>query len=109
MEPNVASMGVLATFALLGDTVGSIQNFIAVFIGVYILLILAYIITSWIRLPYSPWLNRIQRFLYDVCEPYLRIFRRFIPPLGPLDLSPMLAVITLIVLQRVITALLDRL
>jgi YggT family protein len=109
MEPNVASMGVPATFALLADTVGSIQNFIAVFIGVYILLILAYIITSWIRLPYSPWLNRIQRFLYDVCEPYLRIFRRFIPPLGPLDLSPMLAVITLIVLQRVITALLDRL
>ena len=61
------------------------------FICVYILLLFAYILTSWIRLPYRPWLNRVQRFLYDVCDPYLRIFRRFLPPLGPLDLSPMVA------------------
>jgi uncharacterized protein YggT (Ycf19 family) len=52
------------------------------------------------------WLNRIQRFLYDICDPYLRVFRRFVPPLGPLDLSPMLAVIVLIVLQQVIHAVL---
>jgi YggT family protein len=101
-------MGAAAASTLLADRVDSIQSFIGVFIGVYILLILAYIITSWIRLPYSPWLNRIQRFLYDVCEPYLRIFRRFVPALGPLDLSPMVAVITLLILQRVIIALLDR-
>ena len=61
------------------------------------LLIFAYILTSWVRLPYSLWLNRIQRFLYDVCEPYLRIFRRMLPPLGPLDLSPMVGVFVLIV------------
>jgi YggT family protein len=97
-----------AVSTLLADTVDSIQSFVGVFIGVYILLILAYIITSWIRLPYSPWLNRIQRFLYDVCEPYLRIFRRFVPAIGPLDLSPMVAVIVLLILQRVIVALLDR-
>jgi YggT family protein len=101
-------MGDAAAFTLLADTVDSIQSFIGVFIGVYILLILAYIITSWIRLPYSPWLNRIQRFLYDVCEPYLRIFRRVIPSLGPLDLSPMVAVISLLILQRIVVALLDR-
>ena len=73
---------------MLADAISSIQSFISVFTGVYVLLIFAYILTSWIRLPYSPTLNRIQRFLYDVCEPYLRIFRRFLPPLGPLDLSP---------------------
>jgi YggT family protein len=100
-------MGVAAS-TLLADTVDSIQSFVRVFIGVYILLILAYIITSWIRLPYSPWLNRIQRFLYDVCEPYLRIFRRFVPAIGPLDLSPMVAVISLLVLQGLLIALLDR-
>ena len=43
------------------------------------------------RVPYAPWLNRLQRFLYDVCDPYLRIFRRVLPPFGPLDLSPMSA------------------
>ena len=102
-------MGDTAGFMLLFDAVDQIQNFINVFIGVYILVILVYIITSWIRLPYSPWLNRIQRFLYDVCDPYLRLFRRVVPPLGPLDLSPMLAVIALVVLRGVINAILDRL
>ena len=40
-------------------------------------------------------MQRIQRFLYDVVEPYLRIFRRFIPPLGPLDISPIVAIFVL--------------
>ena len=101
-------MGDLATFALLADAADAVADFVDVFITVYILLILAYILTSWIRLPYSPWLNRIQRFLYDVCEPYLRLFRRVLPPLGPLDLSPIVAVIVLVVIQRIIGALLER-
>jgi YggT family protein len=54
-------------------------------------------------------LSRIQRFLYDVCEPYLRLFRRVLPPLGPLDLSPMVAVIVLFIAGRVAISLLDRL
>ena len=99
-------MGVHATFALLADVADSIANFVNVFIFVYILLILAYIITSWIGLPYSPWLSRIQRFLYDVCEPYLRLFRRIIPPLGPLDLSPMVGIIVLYVIQAFVNRLL---
>jgi YggT family protein len=102
-------MGDTASSMLLFDAVGTIQNFLNVFIGVYILVILVYIITSWIRLPYSPTLNRIQRFLYDVCDPYLRLFRRVVPPLGPLDLSPMLAVIALLVVQQLLNAILDQL
>ncbi len=101
-------MGANASLTLLlADAASSIESFLHVFISVYILLIFAYIITSWVRLPYSPWLNRIQRFLYDVCEPYLRLFRRLLPPFGPLDLSPIVAVITLVVLDRVVTAVLD--
>ena len=99
-------MGTLPHLMLLADTISTVESFVDVFIGVYILLILAFIIMSWVRLPYSVWLNRIQRFLYDICDPYLRVFRRFVPPLGPLDLSPMLAVIVLIVLQQVIHAVL---
>jgi YggT family protein len=94
---------------LLADTISTVESFVDAFILVYVLLILAFIILSWIRLPYSVWLNRIQRFLYDICDPYLRIFRRFVPPLGPLDLSPMLAVVVLIVLQQIIHAVLNRL
>jgi YggT family protein len=94
---------------LFADTISTVESFVDVIIGVYVLLILAFIILSWIRLPYSVWLNRIQRFLYDICDPYLRIFRRFVPPLGPLDLSPMLAVIVLIVVQQIIHSVLNRL
>src|ERR687883_259778 len=96
-------------FGLLYDAIDRIGSFISVFIYIYTLLILAYIITSWIRLPYSPWLNRIQRFLYDVCEPYLRLFRRILPTFGPLDLSPVVAVAVLVILGRVINTLLGRL
>jgi YggT family protein len=99
------SMGVHATVAL--GVAESISRFIWVFVNVYVLLIFAYILTSWIRLPYSPWLNRIQRFLYDVCEPYLRIFRRIVPAIGPLDLSPIVAVITLLIVLRLVQALLE--
>ena len=99
-------MGAIPGIGLLANVADSVVRFVDVFITVYILLILAYIITSWVRLPYSLWLNRIQRFLYDVCEPYLRVFRRFVPPIGPLDLSPMIAVIVLIVLQQLVASVL---
>jgi YggT family protein len=102
-------MGALAIVTVLADAVDSVQRFVSAFVLVYTLLIFAYIITSWIRLPYSLWLSRIQRFLYDVCEPYLRIFRRILPPLGPLDLSPMVAIFSLWIANSVIQSLLDRL
>src|SRR3990170_3979100 len=101
--------GPLAGATLLADIGSQLASFVYVFIWVYILLLFAYILSSWIRLPYRPWLNRVQRFLYDVCDPYLRIFRRFIPPFGPLDLSPMVGVITLFVNQNVLVSLLERL
>jgi YggT family protein len=102
-------MGGFAVFAVLYDAIDSAQSFISVFIYVYTLLILAYIVTSWVRLPYSPWLNRIQRFLYDVCEPYLRLFRRILPTFGPLDLSPVVGVAFLYFVRYVLLSILDRL
>jgi YggT family protein len=93
---------------VLADAITSIQGFVHVFIGVYTLLIFAYIIMTWVRLPYSPWLSRIQRFLYDVCDPYLRLFRRVLPPFGPLDLSPIIAIISLAILDQLINAILNR-
>ena len=103
-------MGVSASLTMpVGDAVSSVTTFIWAFTLVYTLTIFAYMLTSWLRLPYSPTLNRIQRFLYDVCEPYLRLFRRVLPPVGPLDLSPMVAVIVLIAAEQIVVRLLDRL
>ena len=96
---------------LLGDAVDTIQNFVVVVFYVYLLCIFAYILTSWIPLPYNVWLNRIQRFLYDVVDPYLRLFRRFIPQLNlgglGLDLSPIIAIIVLYAVLRVVLRLLE--
>ncbi|HLX21176.1 MAG TPA: YggT family protein [Gaiellaceae bacterium] len=101
-------MGVAATVTLLADAIDKAETFIDVFVSVYSLLILLYIIASWLRLPYSSWLNRIQRFLYDVSEPYLRIFRRLLPSFGPLDLSPMIGIIVLLILDRVAHTILNQ-
>jgi YggT family protein len=90
----------------LADVVDTAQSFVGTLSTVYLILIIAYIITSWIRLPYNLWLNRIQRFLYDVVEPYLRIFRRFIPSVSlggaGLDLSPIVGIVVLLVATRIV-------
>ena len=93
---------------LLADTASSVQSFVSVFVGVYVLLIFAYIVMSWIPGGGSPTLERVRQFLYDICEPYLRLFRRFIPPLGPLDLSPVVAIVLLFLLKDVIDRLFDQ-
>ena len=100
-------MGSVARFVVLADAISSVETFINVFIALYGLVIFAYILTSWLRLPYSPTLNRIQRFLYDVCEPYLRVFRRLLPSIGAIDLSPILALISLSVIDRLLIWILD--
>src|SRR5437016_10429972 len=97
-----------AMLGLLYDAVDNVAGFVRVFVTVYSLLILAYIITSWVRLPYSTWLNRIQRFLYDVCDPYLRLWRRILPTFGPLDLSPVVGVVFLYIMLRVILSIVNR-
>ena len=91
---------------VLADAISTAQDFVRTLLTVYLILIIAYIITSWIRLPYNLWLNRVQRFLYDVVEPYLRIFRRFVPGVsiggGGLDLSPIFAIILIIIAREII-------
>jgi YggT family protein len=87
----------LVLFATARD---SIANFVYALLVVYTILIIAYIFTSMYfnvggRIPYSRWSRALLDFLRDVTEPYLSIFRRFIPPFGPLDLSPMVATIVL--------------
>jgi uncharacterized protein YggT (Ycf19 family) len=95
-------------FFLLADTQTSVQRFVSVFVGVYVLLILAYIITSWFPPGASSTMERVRQFLMDVCEPYLRLFRRVIPPIGPLDLSPLVAVFALYIAERIVNAVIGR-
>ena len=102
-------MGAYATVGLLADAASSLQSFVTVFTSIYILLILAYVLLSWFQLPYSTVAATLQRFLDEVCRPYLGLFRGRIPTLGPLDLSPIVAVIVLLVAARVVNALIGAL
>jgi YggT family protein len=101
-------MGANAVFVPLADAISAIQKFVWVFVLVYGLVIFAYILMSWIRMPYSVWMSRIQGFLRDTCEPYLGLFRRVLPPLGPLDLSPIVALFALYLAGRLVIYILDR-
>jgi uncharacterized protein YggT (Ycf19 family) len=89
------------------DTLTAVEHFLDVFVLVYTLAIFLYVLTSWIQLPYS--LRPAQRFLDEVCEPYVRLWRRILPTAGPIDLSPMAAVIALVAANRIVVAILERL
>ena len=91
-------------------TRGDIANYVQALFLVYILLIFVYILLNMmfslgLRPPYSRWTDAIMNFLRDVCEPYLRIFRRFIPPIGMFDLTPMIAIILLYIVQTIVVNL----
>jgi YggT family protein len=97
---------------ILATTRDSIANFVNALLIVYTIIIIAYIFSSMYfnvggRLPYSRWSRAVLDFLRDVSEPYLSIFRRFIPAFGPLDLSPMVATIVLWLVGGIIVSLIQ--
>jgi uncharacterized protein YggT (Ycf19 family) len=73
----------------------TVVSFLTALYWVYTILILIYIILSWVQLPYNVWIGRLRTFLHDTVEPYLRVFRSMIPPIGGFDLSPIVALIVL--------------
>jgi YggT family protein len=84
-----------------------IASYVNALLEVYILLIFVYILLNLLfsfglRPPYWRWFDAAMNFLRDVCEPYLRIFRRFIPQIGMLDISPMIAIIVLYVVGSLV-------
>ena len=88
-------------------TRGDIANYVQALFLVYILLIFVYILLNMmfslgLRPPYTRFTDAVMNFLRDVCEPYLRIFRRFIPPIGMFDLTPMIAIILLYVVETIV-------
>ena len=84
-----------------------IGNYVQGLFTVYILLLFVYILLNIVfslgaRPPYSRFTDAILGFLRDVSEPYLLIYRRFIPTIGQIDLSPMVAIIVLYLVQSLL-------
>ncbi len=94
-------MTVLATARI------EVANILSAIIYVYTLLIIVHIVvqllfSAGLRPPYSRATNAILQFLRDTCEPFLRVFRRFIPSFGGWDFSPILAIISLQLVNSII-------
>jgi YggT family protein len=78
----------------------NIADFIAALILVYTICIVGWVVLSLIfslgvRMPYNRVLNAVMDFLRDVSNPFLALFRKLPLQVGPLDLSPMVAIIVL--------------
>ena len=85
---------------VLASTRTDIAGYVSALVTVYILLIFVYLLLNMmfslgVRPPYNRWSDAILTFLRDVSEPYLRLFRRFIPPIGMFDFSPIVAILVL--------------
>jgi YggT family protein len=89
-----------------------IADFLSALLWVYTVVIIAWVVVSFVfslglRMPWSRPLNAVLDFLRDVSEPYLRIFRRLPLQIGPLDLSPLVAIIVLQIVGGIVVGLID--
>lgn len=87
----------------------SVVGLAGLLINIYILLIVARALLSWFPLRSGTPMYRLYTYVYDVTEPYLRLFRRILPPVrlgnAALDLSPIIGFLLLIILERVLYAI----
>lgn len=96
--------------SLIALTRGDVADYVNTLITVYLVLIFIRIILSWVpRIPYNRWLDMFLTFVKDVTDPYLNLFRRFLPPVrlggGALDLSPVIATFVLLIVGGIVVGL----
>jgi YggT family protein len=97
---------------LLAITRFDVADYVSALFLVYIILIFLNVLSSWIpRMPYNRTLRATLDFIKEATDPYLNLFRRFLPPLGgggfSLDLSPILGVILLFVVRGLVVRLIE--
>lgn len=75
---------------------------------VFMIVIFIRILISWFpRRPDNPILNGIIHFAEQTADPYLNIFRSFIKPIGMFDISPIIAIFVLIIVQAILVNAID--
>lgn len=99
-----------ALVTLLAVTRDDVADYVGALFLVYIVLIFLNILSTWIpRMPYHPWLRAVLDFISETTNAYLNVFRRFIRPIGgggfAIDLSPIVGVIVLVIVQGLVVAL----
>ncbi len=88
-----------------------VAGYISALVFVYLILIILNIALSWIQMfrpiPYNLTLRAVTGFITESTDPYLAVFRRWIPSIGPIDISPILAILTLTIVGRIVTGLIS--
>jgi YggT family protein len=87
----------------MNDSVALIANSLGTFLNIYTALLVIRILLSWF--PTVNWMSPPFSILSQLTDPYLNVFRSFIPPLGGIDLSPMLAIFLLSFVAQAVTGL----
>jgi YggT family protein len=93
-------------------TRNDVADYLNTLLLVYLILIFIRILMSWIpRMPYNRYLAAFLKFVSDVTDPYLNLFRRILPPVrmggAGLDLSPIVATFVLIIVGEIVVGLID--
>lgn len=105
-------MSIVAQTVALASARTQIADFLSALLMVYTVMVFAYILlslvqTAGVRIPYNRATSAAIGFLNDAVEPFLAFFRRFIPPLGPLDLSPLVGIIVLQVVGGLVVRIVE--
>jgi YggT family protein len=92
---------------VIATTRSTIAGYVDALFLVYIVLVLIRVLMTWFtRIPYYPWLDAILNFIREVTDPFLNLFRRFIPLLrigpGAIDLSPIVAIFVLSIVRTIV-------
>ncbi len=97
----------MTTDLILASARTQIADYLSTLIYVYTLLIILYIVVqlllaAGLRPPYSRATDAVLGFLRDICDPFLRIFRRMLPSFGGFDFSPIVAIVVLGIFNSVV-------
>lgn len=84
----------------------TLYRLISTLVNFYTMLIFVYCLMTWIPMGASKFIEDLRGVLASICEPYLGLFRKFIPPIAMIDFSPIVAIVVLQVLEGVLRAIL---
>ena len=90
-------------------TRGDIADYVSALLFVYFVLIIANVVLSWVQqfrpIPYNIPLRAVLGFIEDTTNPYLNLFRAWVPRIGPLDISPIVAILALSIVGGLVVEL----
>ena len=89
------------------NSIELLTNTLVTFLQIYFYLLIIRVLLTWF--PTVDWYASPFSILAQITDPYLNAFRSFIPPLGGIDISPMLAILLLQVLMSVVSSGLPKL